>query len=101
MVDDEASGVAQAVRTEPRTVPITGHNQKVDTLGDCADDFPLYSSPKMKKLNVLKSEPRFRGFQNLRRLEVLDLLEMADRPVSSDGPTEQSAGCRFGDLTDI
>ena len=54
--------LAQAVRTETRTVTVAGHNQEVDALDDCADNFALHSSPKMKKLGVLPSEPRCRGF---------------------------------------
>ena len=77
VVDDEASGVAQAVRTETRTVTVAGHNQKVDALGDCADDFALDPSPTMEKLRVLPSEPRCRGFQDLQGLLVRDLLETA------------------------
>ena len=81
MVDDEASGVAQAVRTETRTVTVVGHNQEVNALGDCSDDFALNPSPTMNKLSVLPSEPRCRGFQDLQGLLVRDLLEMADGPV--------------------
>jgi hypothetical protein len=41
VVDDEASGVSQAVRTETRTVTVAGHNQKVDAVGDCSEHFAL------------------------------------------------------------
>lgn len=61
MVDDEASGVAQAVRTKTRTVTVAGHNQEVDALGDCANNFALNPSPTMNKLRALPSEPRCRG----------------------------------------
>jgi hypothetical protein len=101
VVDNEASGMAQAVRTETRTVTVAGHNQDVDALGDCADNFALHSSPTMNKLSVLPSEPRCRGLQDLRGLLVRDFLETADGPVPPKGPTEQTGSCRFGDLTDI
>jgi len=61
VVDDEASGVAQAVRTETRTVTVAGHNQEIDALGGCADNFALNPSPAMNKLRILSSEPRCRG----------------------------------------
>ena len=101
VVDDEASGVAQAVRTETRTVTVAGHNQEVDVVGDCSDNFALHPAPKMNKLRVLPSEPRCRGFQDLQGLLVRDLLKTADRPVRPESPTEQSGGCRFSDLADI
>ena len=101
MVDDETSGVAQAVRTETRTVTVASHNQEVDALGDCADNFAFDPSPKMKKLSVVPSELRCRGFQDLQGLLVRDLLKTADRPVRPKSPTEQSGGCPFGDLADI
>ena len=101
MVDDEASGVAQAVRTETRTVTVAGHNQEIDAVGDCSDNFALHPAPKMNKLRVLPSEPRCRGLQDLQGLLVRDLLKTADRPVRAKSPTEQSGGCRFGDLADI
>jgi hypothetical protein len=101
MVDDEASGVTQAVRTETRTVTVAGHNQEVGALRDCADDFALHLAPTMNKLRMLPCEPRRRGFQDLRGLLVLDLLKSADRPVRPKSPTEQSSGCSFGDLADI
>jgi hypothetical protein len=93
--------VAQAVRTETRTVTVAGHNQEVDALGDCADDFALNPSPKMNKLRVLPSEPPSRGFQDLQGLLVRDFFETADRSVHAKSPTEQSGGCGFGDLTGI
>jgi hypothetical protein len=101
VVDDEASGVAQAVWTETRTVTVAGHNQEVDAVGDCSDDFALHPAPKMNKLSVLPSEPRCRGLQDLQGLLVRDLFETADRPVRPKAPTEQSGGCSFGDLAHI
>ena len=101
VVDDEASGVAQAVRTKTRTVTVAGRNQKVDALGDRADNFALNPPPKMEELSVLSSEPRCRGFQDLQSLLVRDLFETADRPVRPRSPPEQSGGCGFGDLADI
>ena len=101
MVDDEASGVAQAVWTETRTVTVAGHNQEVDAVGDCSDDFALHPAPKMNKLSVLPSEPRCRGLQDLQGLLVRDLFKTADRPVRPKAPTEQSGGCSFGDLAHI
>jgi hypothetical protein len=62
VVDYEASGVAQAVRTETGTVTVAGHNQEVDALGDCGDNFALNPSPTMNKLGILPFEPRCRGF---------------------------------------
>ena len=101
VVDDEASGVAQAARTETRTVTVAGHNQKVDAFGDCADDFALNPSPTMKELRVLPSEPRCCGFQDLQGHLVRDLFETGCGRVPPESPTEQSGGCRFGDLADI
>jgi hypothetical protein len=89
------------VRTETRTVTVAGHNQEVDAVGDCFDNFALHPAPKMNKLRVLPSEPRCRGLQDLQGLLVRDLLKTADRPVRPKSPTEQSGGCRFGDLADI
>jgi hypothetical protein len=62
VVDDEAGGMAQAVRTKARTVTVASHNQEVDALGDCADNLALNPSPAMDKFSVLPSEPRCRGF---------------------------------------
>ena len=101
VVDDEASGVTQAVRTETRTITIAGHNQEVDALGDRADDFALNPSPKMKKLSVRPSKPHCRGLQDRRGLLVRDILEMASRPVHPKAPAEQSGSCSFGDLADV
>ncbi len=101
MVDDEASGVTQAVRTKTRTVTVASHNQEVHALGDRADNFALNPSPKMKKLSVLPSEPRCRGAQDLQGLLVRDLFETADGPVRPRSPPEQSGGCSFCDLADF
>jgi len=101
VIDDEASGVAQTVRTETRTIAIARHNQEVYPIGDCADDLALYPSPTMNKLRILPSEPLCRGLQDLRGLLVRDLLEMAGGPVRPRSPTEQSRGCGFCDLADV
>ena len=61
-------------------------------LGGCADNFALNPSPKMKKLSVLPSEPRCRGFQDLQGLLVLDLFETSDR-VLRDVPLRRTLTC--------
>jgi len=101
VVDYEASGVAQAVRTETRTVTVAGHNQEVDALGDRGDNFALNPSPTMNKLRVLPFEQRCRGLQDLRGFLIRNLLKTADRPSRPKSPTEQSGGCGFGDLAHI
>jgi len=101
VVDDEASGGAQAVRTETRTITVASHNQELYPLCYCADDLALYPPPTMNKLRILPSEPRCRGLQDLQGLLVCNLLEMSGGSAHPKGPTEQSGGCRFGDLADI
>src|SRR5579863_2776345 len=41
MVDDESSGMAQALRPESRTIAISGDDQDIHTLGNCAHHFLL------------------------------------------------------------
>ncbi len=101
VVDDEASDVAQAVRTKTRTITISGHNQEIDVLGDDAEDFALHPSPTMNKLRVLTSEPPCRGFEDLQGLLIRHLVELADGAVRPKGPTEQSGACHVADLTDL
>ena len=92
VVDDEASGGAQAVRTETRTITVASHNQELYPLCYCADDLALYPPPTMNKLRILPSEPRCRGFQYLQGLLVLDLFETSDR-VLRDVPLRRTLTC--------
>ena len=101
VVDDEAGGMAQAVRTETRTITITSHNQEVYAVGGSADDLALDPSPTMNKLRILPSEPLCCGLQDLQGLLVRDHLEVASGPVGPKSPTEQAGGRALGDLVDV
>jgi hypothetical protein len=101
VVDYEAGHVAEAVRTETRAIAVAGDNQEVDPLGDGAQDLALYSSVTTKKLRVLSSQPRGRGLQDFGCHVVRDLFETARGLVSLKGATEESRGCRRGELADI
>jgi hypothetical protein len=65
VVDDEAGDGAQAVRAQTRVVPVAGHHQKVDILGDCPNDFAFDPSPAMEELRILTAEPRRGGAKQL------------------------------------
>jgi hypothetical protein len=52
VVDDKARGRGQAVGPEARTVAVAGHHQKVDAMGDGADNLALDSPPTLEQLRV-------------------------------------------------
>ena len=117
VVDNEASGRAQAVRPETRTVAVSGHHEKLDVLCDGTDNFALDPSPTMEKFSVLPPEPLCRGFQDRRGRLVRDFLEVAGGPAAaqarpsspalaasvtaptSEGETWRSATCASGGTT--
>jgi hypothetical protein len=101
VVDNEASGRAKAVRPETRTVAVSCHNEKVDTLCDGTDNFALDPSPSMEALRSLPPEPLCGGFQDGRGRLVRNFVEVPGGPVTAHGPPEQPGTCRVGEHAHI
>jgi len=100
VVDNEPGGRAQAVRTQTGVVAVAGHDQQVDILGDCANDFTLDPSPTLEELRILTAQPRCGVGEQLRCGVVGNVLEGASGSASREPPEQPGRGCvgKSGDV---
>ena len=101
MVDDEASGVAQAVGAQTRAVTIARHHEEVDVLGEDGDDFALGPSPTVDELGVLAPEPFGRGDQELQSPVARAFLGAARGSVPRKTASQKPGGRRGSDFIDV
>jgi hypothetical protein len=56
VVDDEASGVAEAFRAEPRPVAVSRQDKQVNSLGDSVDDLSFGAPAALEGLGITPPE---------------------------------------------
>jgi hypothetical protein len=102
MVHNEASGVAQAMRTEARAITISGDHQDVGSRASLYH-LPFGTPTAVDKLHTLATEPRSGSLQQRRSLFLYSLFSGAARVsvVPMDSSSQQASRCSFHSLANI